>query len=283
MLALEQGGEQAAAAGRRGLIALAVPDFSEREIVALQRTSIGGDMDRLAVREHAHELVVRHARPVADVAGVEMHEGRAGGGVETDAAALQAKPGEPDLLKRHAGNEEIHRVAEHVLAEARDAGMRRAAAQHGVGLGRAIGRDDLDRLLGVDVASDLPQDVEQMRVHRGRILAAPVAEEVVEFLQRVGVVATVALEGDGEVFAGMSVVEGEGAGVVAGGRVMHRACAGEQQEHSGCAHPQGVPHRPKAAAAWMIARHLSSCWNAQEEIPATPRSGDDELCVTSAG
>jgi len=44
-----------------------------------------------------------------------------------------------------------------------------------------------------------------------------------------------------------------------------------------------VLRRQKPDAAWMIARHLSSCWNAQEEIPATPRSGDDELCVTSAG
>jgi hypothetical protein len=52
---------------------------------------------------------------------------------------------------------------------------------------------------------------------------------MIELLQRLFVVTPVALEGDGEVFAGMGVVERKGAGLVPGGRVMHRACAGEQQ------------------------------------------------------
>jgi hypothetical protein len=129
---------------------------------------------------------------VTDAADVEMHEGRAGGGVEADAAALQAKTGEADLDERHAGDEEIHRVALHVLAVTRHA--RRAAAEHGVGGGRAIGGNDLDRLLAVDVAVDFPDDVEQPAVHIGGVLAAPVAQEVIELLQRGFVIAALRLK-----------------------------------------------------------------------------------------
>jgi hypothetical protein len=69
-----------------------------------------------------------------------------------------------------------------------------------------------------------------MPIHRGLVLAAPVAEEVIELLETLFVVAAVALEGDGEVFVGMGVVEGEGAGFVQRRRIMHRAGAGEQQQ-----------------------------------------------------
>ena len=185
-------------------------------------------MHGAAVREHLGELVMGHARPVTDAAGVEMDERRSRGRIEADAAALQAKPGGADLLERHVRNVEVHRVAEHVLAVARHAGG--AAAEHGVGGGGAVGGDDLDRLLAVDVAVDFPEDVEQLTIHRGLVLAAPVAEEVIELLQRLFVVAPVALEGDGEVFVGMGVVEGEGAGFVQRGRVMDRAGAGEEQQ-----------------------------------------------------
>jgi len=165
---------------------------------------------------------------MANAADVEMHEWRSGGGVEADAAALQAQSGEANLFERHAGDEEIHRVALHVLAEARDPGG--AAAEHGVGGGRAVGGNDLDRLFAVDVAIDFPDDVEQTAIHRCGVLAAPVAKEVIEFLQRGFVVAAVAFEGDSEVFVGMGVVEGEGAGVAVGGRIMDGAGIGHDQK-----------------------------------------------------
>jgi hypothetical protein len=118
-------------------------------------------------------------------------------------------------------------MPQHVLAVARDA--RGAAAEHGVGGRGAIGGDDLDRLLAADVVIDVPQDVEEVTVHHRFILGAPVAQEVVELLQRAFVVAALALEGDGEVFAGMGVVEGEGAGLVQRGGIVHRSRARQQQ------------------------------------------------------
>ena len=180
-----------------------------------------------AVGEHPGQLIVGHARPVTDAAGIEMDERRSRGRIEADAAALQAKSGGANLLERHIRNVKIHRVAEHVLAETRHAGG--AAAEHGVGGGRTVGGDDLDRLLAVDVAVDFPEDVEQATIHRGLVLAAPVAEEVIDLLERFFVVAAVTLEGDGQIFVGMGVVEGEGAGLVQRGRVMHRSGSGKEQ------------------------------------------------------
>ena len=187
-------------------------------------------MHGAAVGEDAGELVVGHARPVTDAAGIEVHERRAGGRIEADATALQAEPGKADLLQRHARNEEIHGMAQHVLAEARDAGMGGAAAEHGVGGGGAIGGDDLDRLLGIDVAIDFPQNIEQVAVHRGLVLRTPVPQEVIELLQRGLVVAAVTLEGDCEVFAGMGVVERQRAGFAKRGSIVNRSCAGKQQQ-----------------------------------------------------
>src|ERR1700739_755537 len=98
-------------------------------------------------------------------------------------------------------------MSQHVLAEARYARMRRAAAEHGVGGRRAIGGDDLDRLLAVDVAIDLPGGMEEVTVPHRRLLCAPVAEIVIELFQRGFVIAAVALEGDAQVFAGMGMME----------------------------------------------------------------------------
>src|ERR1700720_4292617 len=175
-------------------------------------------MHGAAVGEYAGQLIVGHPRPVTNAAGIEMDEGRSRGRVEPDAASLQAKASIADLLKRYVWNEKIHGVAEHVLAETRHPG--RTAAEHGVGSRGAVGGNDLDRLLAVDVAVDFPEDVEQPTIHRGLFLAAPVAEVVIELLQRFFVIAPVTLEGDGDVFLGMGVMEGKGAGFVERGRIM---------------------------------------------------------------
>ena len=90
----------------------------------------------------------------------------------------------------------------------------------------------MDRLLAVDVAVDLPEDIEQVPIHRGLFLATPVTQEMVELLQRFLVVAAFALEGHGEVFAGMGVVERQGAGFVQGAGVVDRADT-RQQQHRG--------------------------------------------------
>jgi hypothetical protein len=93
------------------------------------------------------------------------------------------------------------------------------AAQHGVGLGRAVGRDHVDGLARIRFAVDLPEDVEQARVHLGRLVHPPVAQEPVELLEPVLVVGAAAAEGHRRRFAGVGVEEAQRAGLARGLRV----------------------------------------------------------------
>ena len=68
-----------------------------------------------------------------------------------------------------------------------------------------------------------------MRVHLDWLFLAPVAHEPVEFLQRGVVVAAVALEGDGDVFAGVDVVEGKGTRVAFGAGGLQRVVGAEHE------------------------------------------------------
>jgi hypothetical protein len=52
----------------------------------------------------------------------------------------------------------------------------------------------------------LPDQIDEVRIHANLLLAAPVAQEPVELVERRLVVTALALEGDGDVFVGMGVV-----------------------------------------------------------------------------
>ncbi len=172
-----------------------------------------------------------HPRPGTHRADVEVDERRARTRVPADAAALHLHADGPDLVDRSVGQVEVHRLAEHVLAEL---GHRLgAAAQHRVGAGRAVGGDDVDRLVRADLPVGLPHGVEQARVHLGRLVDAPVAQEPVELLQGRPVVAPVAAERDGGALLGVGVEDRERAGVAVGDRILRAGRRGQGQHDPG--------------------------------------------------
>ena len=75
--------DRAGATSRRerhaGWARAALLDVGERQRIAGQRLAVGRNMHGAAVREHARQLIMRHARPVAYRADVEMHEGEPSG------------------------------------------------------------------------------------------------------------------------------------------------------------------------------------------------------------
>jgi hypothetical protein len=73
---------------------------------------------------------------------------------------------------------------------------------------------------------------------------APVAQEPVELFQRGLVVAAVALEGDGDVFVGMDVMQGDAAGVAFGDRVLQGSRAEQEQKNREAARIAGARARP---------------------------------------
>src|SRR5207302_2153668 len=68
----------------------------------------------LSFGQYLGNLRVRQARPMPHAARIEMYE--SGARVEPDATALGAQPGRTHFIERHAGNEEVDRLALHVLA-----------------------------------------------------------------------------------------------------------------------------------------------------------------------
>ena len=54
---------------------------------------------------------------------------------------------------------------------------------------------------------DFPDEVEKMGIHLRRLIAAPVAQEAVDLLQALGIVAAIALEGDRRFFLGVDEIE----------------------------------------------------------------------------
>ncbi len=222
--------------------AAVLADIGERQRIAGQRPAVGGDVHGAAVGEHADQLLAGHARPMPHAAGVHMHERRAGGRIEADAAALQPQADDAKLLDRHAGNIKIHGVAEHVLAEARDAVA--APPQHGVGFRRPVAAHDPDRLLRSGLALHLPDQVDQVRIHARFFFAPPIAQQPVELLQRRLVVTAVALERDGDVFVGMDVVQRDGAGVALGDGVLQDARAEQEHQSGEAARIDGASRKP---------------------------------------
>ena len=203
-------------------------DIGERQRITWQRFAVGRDLHGLAVGEHAHQLLVGHARPHPHAAGIHVDERRAGCRIKADAAARKPQADLAQMFEVNAGNVEIHGAAEHVLAESRHAG--RAVAQHGVGLRRTIAAHYPDRRRVAGLALHLPHQVDQVRVHVGLLGLAPVAQEPVELFQRGLVVAAVALEGDGDVFVGMDVMQRDGAGVAFGDGVLQGSRAEQEAE-----------------------------------------------------
>src|SRR5215475_15593873 len=94
------------------------------------------------IREHASELIVGHARPMADATDIKMHERRSRRRVVAHTSALQTQAGLPQLLQRCARDVEIHRLAERMLAELRHASA--APSQHRVGCWRTVSTNHMD-------------------------------------------------------------------------------------------------------------------------------------------
>src|SRR5262249_21618007 len=173
------------------------------------------------------------------------------GRIKADASALQPQANLADLFKRNARDEEIHRLTVYMLAElCNPAG---ASAQHRIGFGRAVAADHLDRLSSAGFAISVPQQIEQMGIHVSLFLAPPVAHEPVELLERTIVIASIALEGDGDVFTGVRVVERKSTRVAFGDGVLQSAVRAEQEQ---AGHAQASANVRQSHNERVLARRL---------------------------
>ncbi len=211
-----------------GGVAAALLDIGESQGIAGQRATVGRDMHGTPVGEHADQLLAGHARPMPHAAGVHVHERRTRSRIKADAATLQAQADDAKLFECNAGNVKVHGVAEHMLAEARDAAA--PLPEHGVGFRRTVTAYDLDRRLRSGLPLHLPNEIDEVRVHAGLFRTPPIAQEPVQLLKRRFVVLAIALERDGDVFVGVDVVKRNGAGIAFGDGVLQAARAEEEDK-----------------------------------------------------
>ena len=174
-------------------------------------------MDGFAIWEEAGQLVMRHAWPVADASGIEMDERREGGWIIANAATLHLQTDFADLGDVGVCEIKIHRLAQHMLRVFGD--RLGAAAQHGIGFGRAIGRHNIDRFGRADAALRFPDNIKQARIHAGGLIAAPIAQQPIELFERVTVETAIALIFNGQALARMRVVERNCPRITIGNRV----------------------------------------------------------------
>ncbi len=178
---------------------------SQSLVITRQRLAIGGKVNGVAVREDANEFLAAHARPCTDIADIHMDEGRTGGRVEADAADLHLHADLTKAGELHAGNEKVHRLAERVLAVLGN--TLGARTQHAIGLRRAESGNDVDIVRGAGAAIHFPDQIEKAWIHLGGLVATPVAQEAIEFLQALLIVLAVSLECDDGFFFGVDIIE----------------------------------------------------------------------------
>ena len=201
-----------------------------------------------AVGEEQGQLRARQARPGAHAVGIEVHERRRRGRVVADPAALADEGRVAQLLHRHVGEMHVHRLAEDVAALARLAAD--GAAQHVVGAARAVAGDDVDRLGRAQLGVHLPDQIDEVGVHLRRLVLAPVAQDPVDLLHRLGDALAVLHVLDGQRLLGVDAVEGDGA--IARGVGGDAARAGHQRKHRH-RHDCGYPANPRWQARSLIA------------------------------
>src|SRR6202023_3591262 len=109
----------------------------------------------------------------------------------------------------------------------------------------------MDRALAADVAVGLPHHVDQTRIHLDLFVLPPVAQDVIDLLERVRVVLTIALVGDRQVFAGVDVVQRNRARIAIGDGTP-QTLTGQHQRQRGQGCP--LPQTRRADAAQCFAR-----------------------------
>ncbi len=185
----------------------------------------------------------RQPRPGAHAVRVEMHEGRRRGRVVADAAALADQGGVAQLLHRNVGKGHVGGLAQDMAALA---GLpAHGLAQHLVGRLRAIAGDDVDGLGRPQLVVDLPEQVDELGIHLRLLVLAPVAQDPVDVLHRLGDALAVLHVLDGQRLLGVDVVERDGAVARVVGRDARRP--GREREQ-GCGNATG----DAAATRWQV-------------------------------
>ncbi len=69
------------------------------------------NVTRMSIWENQGQFRARYSGPVADIAGIDVHEGQSRSGIKADAAAFFGEPRIAKLLQRNVREHEVRRLA----------------------------------------------------------------------------------------------------------------------------------------------------------------------------
>lgn len=147
--------------------------------------------------------------PFADRADVDVDE--LADGVVADAASAEAEGGIAQDAGLDAGDPDVDGFCEHVLAVLGDAGGGGPGAEIVVALRGSVAADDVDEAIGAaEPGHDGVEQIEFGRIVAAFRLRSMVAQEEVQFFERVRQVDVADAVDDVEVFARVQVVQVQG-------------------------------------------------------------------------
>ena len=183
----------------------------------------------LALRKQCRQFLARQPRPMAHAPGIHMHEWQPGFRIIADTAGLTHQRGISQLLDGNIGEMNIGRLAQYMLAVSRLPAA--APSERLIGLLRAVGGDEMDGLLRADLLVDSPDCIDQLRVHAGWLISAPVAHDAVDPRHGFGHELAIALVSAGHGFLGVDVVESQGPAGLRGLRAPGNTGNGHTHDH----------------------------------------------------
>lgn len=139
------------------------------------------------------------------MAGVQVD--KVGLRIKADASPLQFQG---DLMQSagiEGGQPDINGLAQHVQAVAGDAIV--AVLEHGVGLRRPVSGNDFKKIPGAGGLTEVVKEVEQGGINGMDISGSEILEKIVDPVQGLGEVTTVAKIDQGEFLEGMGVIKRE--------------------------------------------------------------------------
>lgn len=151
-------------------------------------------MNGIAPWEDADQLLAGHAWPVAHIAGIDMHEGGSGGWIITNTTGLHAQTHFAYFSDWYIGQIKIYCLTFGVSAGFGDATA--SSAQHAIGGGGSIARDNMDGFFGTGFLVNLPKQVKECGVHLNDFIATPVAQKPVHLAQTICIEFATALVSD---------------------------------------------------------------------------------------
>ena len=141
--------------------------------------------------------------PEADIAGVNVD--KVGLGIKADPASLKSQGNLVQAAGIERGEPDINSLARHVQAVACDTVA--AILEHGVGLGRSISGNHLKKMFAAGGPADVMEQVQQGNVNGMNIAGSEILEEMIDFVQGFGDIASISKIYEGQFPEGMGVIK----------------------------------------------------------------------------